>query len=233
MSKAEDSTVHRHEFTITEEAITCSKCGRSIPIIEKLQPEKPPLTIWCRIDRLGGLSGRALYFDRIVEVRHVLYNLMAAKPRVLLNEEDAERLRDSINNGTVESYFYIGNLKRDQPLPFVLKARLIYEPTCFLALSNDQLMDEYFTVKDTQLNDPSWSGYYDTRDLKFNAVKLQVKMGKILSISYEQYQGPIEPPKEWLINTMKVVEAENQKRLAGQGGTGAARHEHAERLRLY
>jgi hypothetical protein len=52
---------------IGSDQIVCAKCGKVVPIFEKVNPQ-PPLILWAFVVRLGGLSGKALYFRRILEV---------------------------------------------------------------------------------------------------------------------------------------------------------------------
>ena len=177
------SKSHRHEFTLGEDHLICTKCGLRVPLVSHDVEEKPPITLWAFVERLGGLGGKALYFKRVLNVREAIEISFRGRssPQYIISLKQYERLKRSANARSGILAAKLGHrLTRDRK-------------PIFLHLSRADLLDEYFRVETAQREHwkywPTMEGF-TKEDLKF--VKLEVKLGKILSLTFTDYIGSIE-----------------------------------------
>lgn len=172
------SKSHRHEFTLGEDHLICTKCGYRVPLISHDVEEKPPITLWAFIERLGGLGGKALYFYRVLNVREAIEIVFKRGDRKhIFSLIEYEFLRERAIQASKPGHM----LERD-------------EKHIFLTLSRDDLLDEYFRVETAQREHwknswPHMRGFTE-KELKF--VRLEVKLGKIQSLNFTDYIGSIE-----------------------------------------
>lgn len=182
------SKSHRHEFTLGEDHLICSKCGYRVPLISHDVEEKPPITLWAFIERLGGLGGKALYFYRVLNVREVIEIVFKSggHPHHIFSLEQYESFKKR-HSGRYKS---LSDIKAAETGHILERD----EKHIFLALSRDDLLDEYFRVEAAQReywknSQPSYRGFTE-KELKF--VRLEVKLGKIQSLNFTDYVGSIE-----------------------------------------
>lgn len=183
------SKSHRHEFTLGEDHLICTKCGYRVPLISHDVEEKPPITLWAFIERLGGLGGKALYFHRVLNVREVIEIVFESRGNFrphIFSLEQYESFEER-HSGRYTSLFDIKAAKTGH----ILERD---EKHIFLTLSRDDLLDEYFRVEAAQReywknSQPSKRGFTE-KELKF--VRLEVKLGKIQSLNFTDYVGSIE-----------------------------------------
>jgi hypothetical protein len=172
-----------------------------VPLEEEAEAAKPPLELWAFVDRLGGLSGRALYFRRILRVRKLPVAI------VLDPKEGTEYWSSDSENELVQHLVENGLDPREVERVEAADVSVEDKPI-FLHLADDSLLDEFFRVESEQrrlkqtIRVRKWERgeewikeYVWLYRLPFKAVKLSVRLGKIVAMEFTEYTGPIEGEK--------------------------------------
>jgi hypothetical protein len=198
---------------IGSDKIVCAKCGKVVPIFEKVNPD-PSLILWAFVERLGGLSGKALYFRRILEVEEyadVVYegwDTIYSKPgesEIISN--DLKELGESLVKG-----FRRWDPRTDQTSirnnqKAIYRVRKAYGfdtgDLKFLPIAEETLLDKYFRIEDQQ-REYLGTGRRTPRGSRNQsrvfespmATMLSVRIGKVVGMEWCSYKGRTLPLSE-------------------------------------